>query len=109
VGVNVLGTGLKGPVCRAVATTLDAAVGPTYLHPNLWFRGSTILWSTPQADGRPLVTLRGEEDRLHPLLEVSAFALERVAVRHVPATDGGVLLTDDRSPSDRLADRELGL
>lgn len=108
VGVNVLGTGLNGPVCRAVATTLDAAVGPTFLHPNLWFPGNVILWSAPGAETRPRLHVPPGE-ALPPLLEVTAFALERLGVRHVPATDGGVLLTDDRSPSDRLADEELGL
>jgi spermidine synthase len=109
IGVNVLGSGLHGPVCRSVAATLDAAVGPTFLHPNLWFPGNVILWASPDADARPRLLLRGPEDRLHPLLEVAAYALERLGVRHVTATDGGVVLTDDLSPSDRLADEELGL
>ena len=39
----------------------------------------------------------------------AAFALERLLVRHDAAVHGGVVLTDDLSPSDRLADKELGL
>ena len=109
IGVNVLGTGLTGRVCRAVTSTLEAAVGPTYLHPNVWFSGNVILWSSPEPQARPRLHLAGPEDRLHPLLEVSAYALERLAVRHRPDRDGGVVLTDDCSPSDRLADEELGL
>lgn len=109
VGVNVLGTGFGGAVCRAVATTLDTAVGPTFLHPNLWFPGNVILWSSADPAARPRLRMASSAERLPPLLEVSAFALERLGVRHVPATDGGVLLTDDLSPSDRLADEELGL
>lgn len=114
VGVNVLGTGLNGPVCRAVATTLDAAVGPTYLHPNVWYPGTVILWATDVGTGPPRIHLIERQmgapgdDTLHPSLEVSAFALERLAVRHVPRADE-MVLTDDLSPSDRLADKELGL
>jgi spermidine synthase len=115
VGVNVLGTGMQGPVCRAVAATLDAAVGPTWLHPNLWFPGNVILWSNPDGRVPEVHEVRepGPAGRapwpLHPMLEVSAYALERFAVRHVPATDGALVLTDDLSPSDLLADREMGL
>lgn len=113
-GVNVLGTGMQGPVCRAVAATLDRAVGPTWLHPNLWFPGNVILWSSPEGrvpevhEAREAGSGR-ERWPLHPMLEVAAFALERFAVRHVPATDGALVLTDDLSPSDLLADREMGL
>jgi predicted O-methyltransferase YrrM len=117
VGVNVLGTGLKGPVCRAVADTLDAALGPTWLHPNVWFPGNVILWSSSEPEAFPLVhdlvgaTPDASGWPLHPLLEVSAFALERLAVRHVPDPKDPTarILTDDLSPSDRLADEELGL
>ncbi len=113
VGVNVLGTGLNGPVCRAVASTLDASVGPTYLHPNVWFPGNVILWATDRGTGPPRIHLVEAQmepggDHLHRSLEVSAFALERLAVRHVPRP-GEPVLSDDLSPSDRLADEELGL
>lgn len=110
VGVNVLGTGLNGPVCRAVANTLDVAVGPTFLHPNLWFPGNVILWATGDPDALPWLALNAATERLHPLLDVCAYALERLAFRHVTfRKDPGLVLTDDLSPSDRLADEELGL
>ncbi|MFM8387415.1 MAG: fused MFS/spermidine synthase [Planctomycetia bacterium] len=114
VGVNVLGTGMQGPVCRAVAATLDRAVGPTWLHPNLWFPGNVILWSNAEGRVPEVHEARAAQAGtpafpLHPMLEVSAFALERYAVRHVPATEGSLVLTDDLSPSDLLADREMGL
>ncbi|MFM8980912.1 MAG: fused MFS/spermidine synthase [Planctomycetia bacterium] len=113
-GVNVLGTGMQGPVCRAVAAPLDRAVGPTTLHPNLWFPGNVILWSSPEGRVPEVHEARAAGTGaarwpLHPMLEVAAFALERFGVRHVPETDGSLVLTDDLSPSDLLADREMGL
>ncbi len=114
VGVNVLGSGLHGPVCRAVADTLEASIGPTYLHPNVWFPGSVILWAAVAETGPPRVhhiepdSVPGSE-WLHHSLEVSAFALERLTVRHRPLEGRVTVLTDDLSPSDRLADEELGL
>jgi hypothetical protein len=85
---------------------MGRAIGPTYAVPNPAYPGNVILWSRPDASVGPRLDLRGE---LHPALEAAAFALERLLVRHMPATDGGQVLTDDLSPSDRLADEELGL
>jgi predicted O-methyltransferase YrrM len=89
VGVNVLGTGMQGQVLGAVGDTLTDALGPTWKHPNVWFPGNVILWASPDADALPRVgeiwkAEGGAHVPLHPLLEVSAFALERMAVRHVP-------------------------
>ena len=93
---------------------MDASIGPTYLHPNVWFPGTVILWSAVAETGPPrLYAVEPDSvpgsDWLHDSLEVSAFALERLTVRHRPAAGRVTVLTDDRSPSDRLADEELGL
>jgi spermidine synthase len=103
IGVNVLATrGMQSPLARAVAATMDRAVGAAYVTPNYLYLGNVVIWSAPGATAAPRLsadvpdTLRNE-----------AYTLERLTVRHVTATDGGVVLTDDLSPSDRLADEEL--
>lgn len=106
VGVNVLGNGWRSPVARAVAATMGRALGPTYAVPNPSYPGNVILWAAPGASLGP--RLRADLE-LHPALLPAGHALERLLLRHDPARDGGVVLTDDRSPSDRLADAELGL
>jgi spermidine synthase len=105
-GVNVLGHGFRGPVARAVARTMDRVYGACWGAPNPAYPGNVILWARPGATHAPQVHARA---RLHPGLEYAAFAVDRYLVRYDPARDGGVVLTDDRSPSDRLADEELGL
>jgi spermidine synthase len=106
IGVNVMGKGLGGPVAKSVATTMTKAVGGTYAVPNVFFPGNVILWASPTASTGPRIRVAGP---VHPMMRAAEFSLERLAVRHDPSKDGGVLLTDDRSPSDRLADEELGL
>ncbi len=106
VGVNVLGNGWKSPVARSVAATMGRALGHTYATPNPAYPGNVILWASPNGTQGP--RLRGDLS-LHPALLAAGHCLERLLIRHVPERDGGVILTDDRSPSDRLADEELGL
>lgn len=106
IGVNVLGHGMKSPVAHAVAATMARALGSAYVTPNPSFLGNVILWGSPDAATGP--RLRADA-HLHPGLEAAGFALERLTVRHDPQRDGGVVLTDDLSPSDRLADQEFGL
>jgi spermidine synthase len=106
IGVNVLGHGMKSPVAHAVAATMDRALGASFVTPNPSFLGNVILWGAPDTTRGP--RLRADAV-LHPGLEAAAFALERLTVRHDPKRDGGIVLTDDKSPSDRLADEELGL
>ena len=105
-GVNVLGHGFRGPVARAVASTMGHVYGSCYAAPNPAYPGNVILWTQPGAVRGPRI-LRNVE--MHPGMHIAAFAIERYLVRHDPETDGGVVLTDDKSPSDRLADKELGL
>ena len=81
--------------------------GHTYMVPNPAYPGNVILWAAPGAKQPPRLSARLES--LHPALLPARFALERLLVRHDPERDGGIVLTDDRSPSDRLADEELGL
>ncbi len=106
VGVNVLGHGFRGPVAKAIARTVAHVYGECWAAPNPAYPGNVILWSRPGADRGPRLIRRPV---LHAGLRAAAFAVERYLVRYDPKHDGGVLLTDDKSPSDRLADRELGL
>jgi spermidine synthase len=105
VGVNVLGDGMKSPVARAVGSTMAKALERTYVAPNPAYFGNVILWASKDAPAGPRI--RGGR-AMHPGMAAAAYALERLSVRFVPG-EGAVVLTDDLSPSDRLADRELGL
>ena len=104
-GINVLGRGAQSPVARAVSATATRHFGPTFLAPNPYFPGNVILWTQPGAVGAPRV--RAGTPR-HPSMNKAAFFLERLNVRFAPRPDD-IVLTDDRSPSDRLADEEFGL
>jgi len=106
VGVNVLGHGFRGPVAKSVARTVAHVYGRSWAAPNPAYPGNVILWSQPGAVRGPRLALR---PGLHPGLRAAAFAIERYLVRYDPKRDGGVVLTDDKSPSDRMADQELGL
>ena len=106
VGVNVLGTGIRSPVADAVANTMGSVFGQAFVAPNPAYLGNVILWASPGAIRGPRVS---NTARLHPGLKTAAFALERLLVRHDPEAGRGLILTDDWSPSDKLADIELGL
>ena len=92
-------------MARAVASTATRHFGPTFLAPNPYFPGNVILWTQPGAIGAPRVSSDVER---HPAMNKAAFFLERLNVRFIPRPDD-IVLTDDRSPSDRLADEEFGL
>ncbi len=112
IGVNVLGHGFRGPVAKAVGHTMDHVYGRCWAAPNPAYPGNVIMWARPGAKQAPRLwssEALGSLGPYHPGMQYAAFALERYLVRYNPATDGGIVLTDDRSPSDRLADRELGL
>ncbi len=106
IGVNVLGHGMRGAVAKAVASTMGSVFGEAFAAPNVAFPGNVILWSSPGAKHGPRVSAKAV---MHPGLRSAAFMLERLMVRHDRQRDGGIVLTDDRSPSDRLADEELGM
>ena len=106
IGVNVLGTGMRSPVADAVANTLASVMGDAFIAPNPAYLGNVILWGSPGAKTGPRIQAGS---RLHPGLRTAAFALERLLVRHDPTLGHGIVLTDDLSPSDKLADQELGL
>ncbi len=89
-----------------MARTIGHVYGGCWACPNPSYPGNVILWSRPEARRGPRIQASAE---MHPGMHIAAFAIERYLVRHDPRRDGGVLLTDDRSPSDRLADEELGL
>lgn len=106
IGVNVLGNGIRSPVADAVATTMASVYGNAYVAPNPAFLGNVILWAAPGAKRGPRVHAGAQ---LHDGLKTAAFALERLLVRHRPEAGRGLVLTDDLSPSDRLADHEMGV
>lgn len=103
VGVNVnASAGLSGRLLRHIASTLAEALGPegsVWLAPNRLYGGSATIW--------------GVRSRLAPRLgpvvpaplSVPAFLFDRLLVRHVPRP--GETLTDDRAPTERLADEVL--
>lgn len=105
-GVNVLGHGFRGPVAKAVASTMGKVYGSCWAAPNPAYPGNVILWARQGATASPRVH---QSDELHPGMRYAAFAIDRYLVKHDATKDGGVILTDDKSPSDRLADKELGL
>jgi hypothetical protein len=103
IGLNVLANGVQGRVPRAIAATMAEAAGPggsVSLVPNVQYRGSVAIWARPGPPPRVAPGVR-------PVLATAAAALERLLVRHVPATDGGEVLTDDRAPTEDLTDRML--
>jgi spermidine synthase len=104
IGVNVMAPrGVASLLARSVAATMDEALGYAALAPNPHFPGNLLVWGAPGAERAPRVH---EATPLHPALRTPAFALERMLIRHVRG-ERGVVLTDDLSPSDRLADEEL--
>ncbi len=105
-GVNVLGKGMDGLVSKSVATTMTEAVGDTFVTPNRFYPGNVILWTSPGSAVAPRVRLVAP---IHKGLRGAVYEVERLTVRHDPKKDGGIVLTDDLSPSDRMADEELGL
>ena len=105
VGVNVLGQGAASRVAAAIAATMQAAFGATWLVPNPYFAGNVILWSSPGSTAGPQV---GAHAPPPPALGEAVFAVERLGVRVVPSPRDPVL-TDDLSPTDKLADEEFGL
>ena len=104
-GLNVLGGGAKSPVARAVSATANDTLGNAYLTPNPSFPGNVIIWASPGTTGGPRIDGRA---KLHPMLRGAAFALERLTWRFQPRPDE-LILTDDRSPAEHIADKEFGL
>ncbi|MDA1196073.1 MAG: fused MFS/spermidine synthase [Planctomycetota bacterium] len=112
VGVNVLGHGFRGPVAKSVARTMDEVFGGCWAAPNPAYPGNVILWSQPGAREAPRLwspEAVGALGGWHPAMAYAGMAIERYLVGYDRAHDGGERLTDDRSPSDKLADEELGL
>ena len=112
IGVNVLGHGFRGPVAKAAAHTMTHVFGACWAAPNPAYPGNVILWSQPGAELAPRLWSPDALEAMggwHPAMAYAAFAIERYLVRYSEEHDRGILLTDDRSPSDRLADEELGL
>lgn len=112
IGVNVLGHGFRGPVAKAVAHTMNDVYGRCWAAPNPAYPGNVILWSRPGAVLAPRIWSSRTLEAMggwHPAMAYAGFAIERYLVRYSATHDKGILLTDDRSPSDRLADQELGL
>jgi hypothetical protein len=111
VGMNVMVEGgLSNPLLRSIATTLgrglssrDSAGGAgnarVFLVPNPWSDGNVTIWGTR---GRvPRVSGRVPKSLYHP-----AFAFDALVARHVDRDDD-LVLTDDRAPTEALADAAL--
>ncbi|MDJ0973821.1 MAG: fused MFS/spermidine synthase [Planctomycetota bacterium] len=109
IGVNVLGDGTKSPVAKSVAMTMTDAVGATYIVPNPSYPGNVLLWTSADVKHAPRV---GSPGLAQLLMRRAAYATERVLVRYDPKAETDervVVLTDDKAPSDKLADEELGI
>ncbi len=104
-GLNVLGGGAKSPVARAVSATANDVLGSAFLTPNPSFPGNVIIWASPNAPRGPRVDGGAT---LHPQLRTAVFALERLTWRF-RSRENELLLTDDRSPAEQIADEEFGL
>lgn len=109
IGVNVLGSGTRSPVAKSVAMTMSRGLGATFLAPNASYPGNVILWSGHDKVSAPRV--RGGELPQF-LMRRAAYGAERMLVRYRPESETDprvVIFTDDKSPSDSLADEELGI
>lgn len=94
--------GAGGRLVECLAETMSAAFsGSCWLVPNPLFPGNVAIWgsSFPAA---PRVA-RGVD----PRLSGAAFTLDRFLVRFVPGSGRGFVMTDDRAPTEALADDDL--
>lgn len=103
VGVNVnASAGLSGRLLRHLASTLAEALGPegsVWLAPNRLYGGSATIWGVRSRVAPRLGAV------VPAALSVPAYLFDRLLVRHVPRP--GETLTDDRAPTERLADEVL--
>lgn len=102
IGLNVnTPSGLAGGLAAALAATMADAVGPSggvWAVPNAQYTSNAVLWARRVAAPPRVVAA------LPPSLSTAAFTLERFLVR---APRGGLVLTDDRAPVERLSDAAL--
>jgi len=103
IGINVNSpVGAAGKLVRCLAETLaEATAADAYLVPNGLYPGNVAIWGgrSPRA---PRVA-----SSVDARLELAAFTLDRLLVRHVRGTGGAFVLTDDRAPTEALADEDL--
>jgi spermidine synthase len=107
VGMNVMSEqGVSGGLVRSIAATLREGLrvserqpGEAFLVPNPSYPGNVAVWGTrgrvPRVSGAAPRTLASV-----------AFALDALLVRQAPG-DPGIVLTDDRAPTESLADAAL--
>ena len=93
--------GASGKLVRCLAATVAAAFGrDAWMVPNPFFPGNVAIWGSNAARAPRLAS------SLDRRLELAGFCLDRFLVKYV---DGGnaFVLTDDRSPTEALADGAL--
>ncbi len=103
VGINVNSpVGAAGKLVRCLAETLaEAMKQDVYLVPNAIYPGNVAIWGgTSHLPPQVASNVDGR-------LELAAFTLDRLLVRHVRGTAGAFVLTDDRAPTEALADEDL--
>jgi spermidine synthase len=105
VGINVNApSGISGRLLRSLASTLAEALGKgggVWIVPNPQYPGNATLWGTRSARAPRL------PPEVPAALDVPAYALDRLLVRHVPGRDPGEVWTDDRAPVERLTDEAM--
>jgi spermidine synthase len=105
IGMNVMSEeGMSSRLVRSIAATLLEGLAAdgraaTFLVPNVSYPGNVAIWGVRGEAPR----VAGEAPRS---LVAATFALEALLVRHT-AADGGLVLTDDRAPTEGLADVSL--
>jgi predicted membrane-bound spermidine synthase len=102
-GINVHApSGLSGRLLRSLAQTLASRTRRgVWIVPNPQYPGSATLWWTKSGRAPRLPV------GVPAALEVPAFAIDRLLVRHDPDGDPGEVWTDDRAPVERLMDEAL--
>jgi hypothetical protein len=106
IGMNVMSDdGISGRLVRSIAGSLrkglsgSARPGAVFLVPNPSYPGNVAIWGTR---GQVPRVAAGAPASLGP----AAFAVDALLVRHT-APETGLVLTDDRAPTESLADAVL--
>ncbi len=94
--------GAAGRLVRCLAESVaEAFDGRAWLVPNALYPGNVAIWGTNDV-AAPRVA-----SGVDPRLETAAFCLDRFLVRYLRGAGGAFVLTDDRAPTEWLADDAL--